>query len=464
MYNNKYKKRVGDNIMTVGEYLQKLFDEKNLSVSDISKQIGLKSRSSIYRLLRSNGVTDNQINLINKIDGVVNFSSDEKKEIKNLIGISSRPLYASSRNILSALYQKKNNMDVYHYDGEKQTSLSDIFSKLTGKMHICILEILPQTANTILENIISSKKYIQIDHFLELNRLRLTIANEILTLIKLSKYDNYTPYLCKDQLSDDTDIIVFSDIQDSEPYMTLIKFYNNKISQYAISKITSSMYRYVLSNLEKRKQSSDMFKKSVSTVKDYVHLADSLCNMYLEPFFHFEGTPRFSFISSDMFRELISDINFFGYPKDHDYIQKLCKAFDNFDEAIKPGKKADKYLLLDKNMVKNTMRSGYTFGHPKDFRPLSRKQIKAYFMRLIKLASYDDSILHIRFAKDFSITDSFAYSPNNILCLNNMSECVVQNDNIFDIMNDFSHYIWDNLTFSDKESRIMLENMIKYNL
>ena len=98
--------------MTVGEYLQKILDEKNVSVSNISKQIGLKSRSSIYRLLRGDGVTDNQIILIEKIGNIINFSNSEKQTLQELINTSSRPLYATSRNILSTLY-KKNNMDIY---------------------------------------------------------------------------------------------------------------------------------------------------------------------------------------------------------------------------------------------------------------------------------------------------------------------------------------------------------------
>ncbi len=446
--------------MTVGEYLQKILDEKNVSVSNISKQIGLKSRSSIYRLLRGDGITDNQIILIEKIGNIINFSNSEKQTLQELINTSSRPLYATSRNILSTLY-KKNNMDIYYYHESGRISLSEIIAKLYGTINIYVMGDIPQAANNSLENIISVEKNVHIDHFLDLNRLRLTVANEILTLIRLEKYDRYTPYISDEKLSDDADIIIFSDIQKTEPVMTLIGFNNNRIAQYANSPITNNMYQYLLSSLVKRKMSSVKLKKKITTVNEYAQRANKFEKLYLSPFFHFEGTPRFSFIPPDIFNELIGDINYFGYPKDHYYIRNICNAFYNFDKTIKDEKKAAKYILLDKNMVKNTMRTGYTFGHPPDFRPLSRKQLRVYFTRLIELATHSAGSLNIRFSNNLPIANPFAYSPDNILCLDNINECQIQNDNVFNIMNDFSLYIWNNFTSSSKESISILENMIQ---
>lgn len=448
--------------MTVGEYIQNTLDEKGISVSELKERIGLKSRSSIYRLLRSNGITENQLELVKKIEQAVNFSDDEHNTLYELINTSSSPFYESSRKILTSIYTKKNGTDIYCYKDLTHISLSDILMQLSGNIHVLLIGSVPPAANNAIEHLVAAKKNIHVDHFFDASRLRLSVANELLTMLTLNKYEAYTPYLCSETVFNNIDVVIFSETTSLETYLTAITFCGNRSFQYANTAISDSMYSYIKSIFEKKTSQVSTIKKEITTVFDYIQLIDNIEEMYSSTTFHFEGIPCFSLLNSEMFHDLLAEINYFGYPREHRYIQHLHNSFINFDKMLTSDKREKKYILLDKASTAKSISTGYIHGLPSDFHPLSHRQIKSFLQRLIKLSESKDSPIEFRFIDNATISTPFTYYKNKALLTDNQikNKYKLENNNVFNLMNDFTSHVWKTYTISNDDSKKILMNMI----
>ena len=114
--------------MTIGQYIKLLFEQKDISLTVLAQKMGLKSRSTLYRLFKDYYSEEKTKELIKKIEEHVYFSDDERNRMYDLMK-SERisGFFRKTRKILSLLYEDEIPTGYTYRMKDKTLSLKDIF-------------------------------------------------------------------------------------------------------------------------------------------------------------------------------------------------------------------------------------------------------------------------------------------------------------------------------------------------
>lgn len=112
--------------MNFGDYLKEKLLEKEVSLSVLSEQMGVKSRSALYRMFDGRCSYSKASELFSKITENVKFSEEEKRNcIKLMEDLKTERFYIETRKILSSIYKEETEKGFPH----GKNTLSDILEK-----------------------------------------------------------------------------------------------------------------------------------------------------------------------------------------------------------------------------------------------------------------------------------------------------------------------------------------------
>ena len=439
--------------MTVGEYLKGLLYEKDISPAHLCQLIGINNKSVIYRLFNGYHSENKTKEIVNKIISAVDFTPEELSRINELVNQKKvSQFFCGTREILSRIYT----------DSDIQKS-KNIKSECGMNTKLYISDI---DNKELVEEIISmmhDNPDINILHYIHFAKHKLVTAYEMLMLIIMLQYKNYIPVIAEDKT-----ISGICEITNSGKQIILRekRIIGNELLKLE-TVIPNAYSDYITTVNDKYMQRCEKIKEPVKRVVDYIKLVEDSLIFDRDLTFYSEGSPCFGNIPFDTICEMFRDINYLGFPENHQYVQQLIEVFRRRCDMFLNDPSAKKYFLFDTEHIKRMMCTGITFDHAKHFNPMTIKQRKEYFDWLIKMASSGDGKIKFRFLKNGVIRNPYVYGNDRMLCLyysetgymDDGVSIMLKNKAIFEIMDDFTQYVWESFTLSDKESINLLKEM-----
>ncbi len=450
--------------MSVGEYVKALLDEKGVSVSVLSKTMGLRSRSTLYRLFKDYYSEEKTKEIVSSILEHIELTGDEKQKIISKLNSERVSSFnKKTREILLKCYSETigGGYVIRTPEGEKDL-LSVLKKHLKGDARVIMVNI---DDNRIIGDMISLLEWdgsVKVYNYLKLHNHRLQTAYELLSLIAMWKYKNYMPII--NDAYNYKGIFMLTAHEGSYNYVALsIK---EDACSFVDTPITRELYRHMLDNTEYIRKRGELRGIQSKRVSDYIELLESSNEcLYSANTFISEGAPCFGHISIDILTEMFKDINYFGFPPEHAYVKKLIKLFEDRERDSRAGFK--KKLLFTEGRVRHMLMTGISHDHLEHFMPMSREQLRLYFGRITECMENGGGGVDIRFLKDRRILRPYVYTDGGILYLSSSephssgdSVIILKNQSICSIMNDFTEYVWENCTYSDKESLHILKGLM----
>ena len=437
--------------MTAGEYLKNLLSEKNITPTNLCALTGIKSRNTIYRLFNGYHSSEKTRSLIQRITAVIDFSDKEKAKLDELLsGKKVNPFFVEARRILSVIYN--NSADTY--------KTPELLNPAKVNIYICDMDD-PDVFNEIRCALTSNKDAV-IYHYVHLFKHRILTAQEIAMIIMLSRYKNYMPIITEGKLVSGAYAIT----ERSGKYMLYEKEKVGNEYMNFKTNISPELYGFIEEKHKRYRTLSRSVKEPVKKVIDYIDLISESLVFDKGLTFYSEGSPCFGYIPYEIIYDMFKDINYLGFPPDHPYVLQLMELFKSRFDMFMDDPDAKKYFLFDTEHIKHMMQTGITFDHAEEFNPLSPKQLRQYFDWLIEISQKKDGKVKCRFLKDGIIKNPYVYGQDNMLYMfysetGYMDGFTIKlrEKGIFEIMNDFTSYVWDEFTMSDEESLELLRNM-----
>ena len=448
--------------MTVGEYLKNLLKQKEVSVTWLSNELGLKSRNVLYRVFSDYYSDDKTREVIERIYKIVFFSDAEKAKIGELlnIGVTSRQI-TESRNILSGIYKDPSYGKFGTVHGGMHINFSDILKHAAP--HESVVFMAGVSDARIIGDIDSfhgnSEKTAAYNYF-HFSQRNMT-CHEITALITLMGHKNYTPLLTRNV--DFRGVFILYKTKSEYRGIKLELFQNDYL--FLETPVSEEFYNPIIYKKDIFNDLCEPVKKPGSRVVDYIDIIkDSIIFDNTETYFS-EGAPCFGNLPYNIVYDMFKDINFFGFPKDHPYVVKLINMFISRQKSFMENPAAKKLFLFDYDSIKRMMQTGLSFDHAEHFKPMTQKQLKDYFDSLIKTAKERPDKIRFRFTK-VPLKRPFVYGIDTML-YSYISDSgytdgffiMLRNKALFDVMNDFMPYVWDEYTMSDEESAKLLAQM-----
>ena len=450
--------------MTAGSYIKKLLEDKQISISWLSKQMGIKSRSTFYRLFNDYYSKDKTGELIDGIIRHIELTDEEKHDLESRFGtgrVSS--FFKRTRDILLKCYDETldSGYIVKTPDGEK--SLVSLLKEHSGgEASVFLINLEDERVIGDIAQLLEWNERVKVYDYIKLRNHRIRTAYELMTLIRFFRYPNYLPVVS--DFSEYSGICMVSAEGGKYNYMSVN--IDNDCCDFVDTEINRDMYDHIVNVYTRVMSKGESLRRRVKKVSDYIELvqksADFSCGAGM---FYSEGAPCFGALSVDILSDMFRDINYFGFPYEHEYVQRLFSIFNEKAEYEANTDAHERRMMFDERHIEHMMRSGIAFDHMDAFRPMSGEQCRTYFKRLADIADKRANYSY-RFIRRDIIRSPFVYSGKGILYLyapgsggGEGSSMFLERNSIREIMDDFSEYIWENHTCSEEESKKTLAGM-----
>lgn len=450
--------------MTAGQYVKDIFDGRNISLTDITEKLELKSRNILYRLFNDKLSYRKAKDLIHQIDECINFSEFEKAEIAKLLEYNKNGTFlVETRKILSHMYDERlgNNFFVTSNGDTKP------LSEAIGDREYDSVTIYMSNIHDL--GIISEiKRYLQANqnailyNYLEFRFHKLMTAYELLSLIELSNYSNYNPMQTENVAYNGLKII--KRIKNMY-YLQEIELVEDKY-MFIETEISENYYNYIKQKHSIINARAKPLKKPVNMVKNYIEIMEDTLLLDKGDSFYCEGAPCFGYLTADILIEMFKNINYFGYPADFPYVQKLLEIVRERHDLFY-NTSYSKQFLFDEKHLKNMILTGISIDHPEEFKPMSIEQRSRFFNWLIEYSQKNPRKLSFRILKNKQVECSFVYEAGKMLykyCAEtgytNGAVIMINNAGVNEIMHDFSVYLWNEFTYSEEESIDIIKKLL----
>lgn len=454
---------------TVGKYLKNILDSRNISYSELSKDLGLKSRSTLYRLFNDKCSVSLAREIIHSIEHIVGFTKEESQQINRLFGDENvNPFYKKTREILSLLCREslENGYRTESYDG-KEIELKKILDKYSKyKTDVFVSDISDERIIGDLSEWLRYDHRSTLHYYVRLKHHRLLTAYEILAMVVLSRYANFYPCLNNNIFYKGICIIAC----DGDQYYFVSIYIDDGETRFLETTITRTHYEYLINGYASSERKRGYLRKPVAKVMDYIEYVETILNNENGEIFHFEGAPCFGNLSFDILYEMFGRINYFGFPSGHAYVRRLIDMMRMRHESSVENDELVKVFVFDHENLKYMMQTGISFDHVEEFEPMTPEQRKQYFEELYSNLSDSEKSSKCRFYKNKRISFPFVYKKSGYLslyCTTTYGEnysILLFNSSVIDIMDDFTNYLWENYTCSEESSiekiRMMMDEYL----
>lgn len=436
----------------------------------MSKKLELKSRNTLYRLFKGYYSYEMSKELTDRITKCVDFSENELLRLDELLHKQRKKRFTvRSNEILSYIYS--NCKDSFETEGKK--SLSSALNKCSS------MSSGGDKAVLIISGITDQRIIFDIYRFLKknigcvkvYNYLRFSVrdrlaAYEALALIRLSEFEDYIPLKAAFGDRYMTPGIQILRKNAEGCYMYKAEFSGGRVMLLE-TPVTDDMYEYEIEKNRGMAERAEKLKFTVKRVADYIKILNDIKELDLNSSFFSEGAPCFGYLTSDILVEMFKEINYFGFPQQHPYVQSLIKLVRDKDEAYR-GEGARKRMLFDIDVLEQMMKTGYSVDHAAEFPPMSLEQRKRYFEGIIMQAKTEPEKYSFRILKNLSVGCSYVYVEGHMLYIyrsktgyTDGSAVIVREKCVNEIMREFTDYIWESCTLSDCESIAETEKLMK---
>lgn len=446
--------------MTIGEYLKKLITDKDIPLRQLSEMMGVQSRTELYRLFNDYHSEKKMRALVNKLIECVDFTEEEMDKIHKLMSQKKvSKFYGMTRKALSLVYS---GIDIK--DFPENDKMYDMLKQCDNKDAVLYIANIdePIVLQYICEYLDKNPKS-QAYHYIRINNRKVYTAHDLAMLIILSRYKNYVPIILDD--------ISFKGI------LALTKKHGeygicqteeiNGERLYINTQITQKLYEYCRNRQECFNRMSQPVKEPVKSVVNYIDLMTKSAAFEQGTTFYSEGSPCFGNIPCDIIYDMLRDINYLGFPENHPYVENMLNLYKTRQELLMNTPGARKMYLFDEHHIKHMMQTGISFDHAEMFKPMKKEQLRRYFNWLIEMARDRPDKIQFRFLKNGRIDYPYVYGKDIMLYMfcsdtgyMNGFSTMIDNKGIFDIMNDFTQYVWEEFTMSDEDSIARLGHMM----
>lgn len=448
--------------MTIGEYLKQIIAQRGISVTQLSSELGLKSRNVLYRLFGNYYSVQKTSELIEQIDKKIVFSNAEKAKIGEFLnkGMISRKA-AESRDILSSIYRGAAGGGFGVSINGKRLLFSDALNRAAETESVVFMSgISDSRLIGDIDSFLGNSEKTEVFNYLQFSQQLMT-CHEINALLVLKPHKNYTPLLAQHVGFKGVFVLCKSG---AEHYAFKLEHFRDDYI-YLEAPISEEIYDHIIYKKDKFNETCTPIKEHGSRVSDYIDIMNDSALFDSGVTYYSEGAPCFGNLPYDIVYDMFKDINYFGFPKDHPYVQKLINAFVERQKGFMKNNAAKKRYLFDHESIKYMMQTGLSFDHAERFNPMTPAQLRKFFDILIQYAREMPEKISFRFTKEplrypfvygidimlYSYVSGTGYMDGFVINLKNKA--------IFDVMNDFMPYVWDNFTISEADSIKILEDM-----
>lgn len=452
--------------MTAGSYIKSLLEKKDISLSNLTKKLGFKSRSALYRLFNDYYSLSKTKEIIEQIKQFVSFDDEESERLRELLGSDTvSSFFKKTRSVLSCLMKEEPETGyVIECEDGSRHALKDLLNKYSrGNTDIIISGLEDEKMIGDIHSLLRVDHRTRVHAYLKLKYHRLMTAYEILSLIILAQYENYIPYIC--------DYVMYKGIcilseMDGEYYLVSLNS-SNFGTGFVETKITKLFYDYIMGNHNRLIKKYPCVRMPVNKVSDYIEYSKVVTDHESGELLYAEGSPCFGNLKFSILEDMFSKINYFGFPQEHVYVKSLIEIFKQKEKNRSENTGFIMNHLFDFEHMKYMMQTGIAFDHLELFEPMSSSQCSEYFDYFYKLSENSNQRINYRFFKGDILRHPFVYKMGTLLYLYNSSSesgncgmMLIDNSGVIEIMDDFAAYIWSSYTYSEEESREALKKLM----
>lgn len=442
----------------VGEYIRDLLIKKEVNMSRLAEDIGIKSKTEIYRIFSNQCSPKKTAEIIGKIFSVVDINADEKAELdrlieKGLIKGNSKKAFKILERIFKGIKIKRNN---------GVNSLNTFLNENTGadiKIYIGTDADINITSFIGEYTLSDPERSISISHFVNLNKSEITIANEIFSIMNLIRHNSYNCFSLTRQEFKDVCVLASSG---SEHKIFLLKSSGN----YAFSTISSEFYDLLIKDFS-RYEHGNQLKTIYNKVTSFTQLIDMFSFMEKQDSFTFDGSFCLEDIPFETLLSMLQDANFFGFPEDSPYIKDIVNIQKQRCE-LRDKEGSERTVFLSEDRVITFLTTGRSLDLIPEFRSMTKHELKQMMDQLINHPNlkmrflkpeYSIPKLNIGYVKDACVIiwDPFAQYGKGYY------QAFITNPKAVKLFQGFTDYFIANCVLPEDESKNKLfELMNKY--
>lgn len=443
--------------MTAGAYLKNILKEKSIPISYLTNKLGLSSRNTLYRLFNGNLSSEKQKIIIKNIVEQIQLSEEETETLETLMkeGEGGK-FYDEINRILMNVYTSCEGG--YSIDDK---TLYDILC--TNKVEfVTMFGIKDEKIICDMYKFLAENPEVTVYHYMKFPKINTQAIYEILALIRLSEFPNYVPLELEGLMQ--RGIYIIS--RDENSYVLQMAEFTPGGSVLLETQISETSYKYILDKDKRLQGRSTPIKRQIDRVQSYMNTLEETLEIEEGDSFYCEGAPCFGYLPMEILYEMFEGIDFFGYPKNHPYVQNLVVHIQEKNKRLYS--LGHKRFLYDEKHLRAMMETGFAIDHVSEFPPMNIEQRRSYFKWLIEYLNRDDKNITCRLLKDVEIEHSYVYEEGHMLYmyrpnteLNNMDVSVImlKNRGVDEIMKHFTDYLWNTHTLSETETVAELERL-----
>lgn len=442
--------------MTSGNYLKQLVQEKGISVTALTNLLGLKSKNTVYRLFKNQCSKEKTAELISKIAAAVELRPEEIETLNRLSGGEDSYFYIQTRDILMNIYKESLPTGFVIKHKDQTLKFSDLLDDINAAgSKIFINGITDISLIGDLCEFLRHNRDVEIYHIVRLRKHSIMTAYEILAMIELMNFPNYMPYIADSHQT--RSVYILSKYQ-NERRISVIEFINESVL-FMDSYASRDLYDYVMMRVTAICKRAQSIKMPGKKVVDYIDIMKECLQFETKELYVSTGAVCFDMLPFDVACNVFRRSGFVGFPEDHPYVKQLIDMYKQRYESFINSAEGKKYLFFDDKHIQNMLQTGLPVFHPEGFVPLNNEEMYEFFNSLIGEAKGSEPKREYRFIDLPPLRNSFAYVVDHIFCMYHSDsgymdgfEVMIKNEGLFDIMNDFVKYVWNNHTKPDSEA------------
>ena len=439
----------------VGEYIRDLLIKKEVNMSRLAEDIGIKSKTEIYRIFSNQCSPKKTAEIIGKIFSVVDIDADEKAELdrlieKGLIKGNSKKAFKVLEKIFKGIKIKRdsgvNSLTAFL----NENAGADIKIYIGTDADINVTSLIGEYALSAPDRSIS------ISHFVNLNNSEITIANEIFSIMRLIQHNSYNCFSLTRQEFKDICVLAGNG---TEHKIFLLKSSGN----YAVSTVSSEFYDLLLKDFS-RYEHGNQLKTIYNNVTSFTQLIDMFSFMDRTDSFTFDGSFCLEDIPFETLFSMLRDANFFGFPEDSPYIKDIVNSQKQRCE-LRGSSGAERTVFLSEDRVINFLTTGRSLDLLPEFRSMTKQELKQMMDQLIDNPNikmrffkpgYSIPKLNVAYVKDTCVIiwDPFAQYGKDYY------QAFISNTKAIKLFKGFTDYFIANCVLSEDESRNKLFDLI----
>ena len=439
---------------TVGEYFRNLLVEKNVNLTSLAKSAEIKSKNEIYRLYENKYSYEKTKSLLNKILPYIDVSDEELKKFNKLIEYcKTTPSVRQANEILMPLCQAPVAVSDMSF-----TPVVDFIKEHSEQNVTVFLNTLTNVQTYMFYKAVerADLSRLKVRQIINFNTSDEIIAERLYMFIKLFSLGCYNAY--ESTVQSDNDIFIIIELD--EGFLVGIydggKFVTSNVSvEYGLHLVK----KYNEQCRKKMKMQTLKFEDYIKLINFYkITDTNNVCSLY--------GMFCLGDISRNVWTELFKKSSCFGFPENHKYITQLKKALD-MRENIKNEYKSTKRYLLNVSQMKKFAETGIMHDLSSLLPALDIKERNEMINMFLK----NNSGYMGRAVKN-------GYKPTDLECVyidggGVFCSCYAKNDNVFNshalinhpkavrVFKNFVDYIWNEKTYTENETRVMLKKIIQ---